>query len=79
MWKVIREFVPSKDSEKPVYQKDHKILANEFNEYFASVGKATADKVKKLAEENNIQITTTLPPVTTDPLIICMSLEQLHL
>ena len=63
MWKVIREFVPSKDSEKPVYQKDHKILANEFNEYFASVGKATADKVKKLAEENNIQITTTLPPV----------------
>ena len=27
------------------------------------MGKATADKVKKLAEENNIQITTTLPPV----------------
>ena len=50
MWKMIREFVPSKDSEKPVYQKDHKILANEFSEYFASVGKAVADKVKKLAQ-----------------------------
>ena len=61
MWKVIRKFVPSKDSGKPVYRKDHKILANEFNEYFASVRKATADKVKKLAEENNIQITITLP------------------
>ena len=50
MWKMIREFVPSKDSEKPVYQKDQKILANEFSEYFASVGKAVADKVKKLAQ-----------------------------
>ena len=49
-----------KIQKKPVYQKDHKILANEC---FASVGKATADKVKKLAEENNIQITTTLPPL----------------
>ena len=34
---------------------------------------------KKLAEENNIQITTTLPPVMHDPLMICLSLEQLHL
>ena len=31
MWKVIRGCLPSKDSEKPVYQKDHKKLANEFN------------------------------------------------
>ncbi|CAB4039113.1 Hypothetical predicted protein [Paramuricea clavata] len=56
MWKVIRGCLPSKDSEKPVYQKDHKKLANEFNEYFASVGKIAADKVKRLAEVNNIQI-----------------------
>ena len=62
MWKVIRGCLPSKDSEKPVYQKDHKKLANEFNEYFASVGKIAADKVKRLAEVNNIQIATALPP-----------------
>ena len=49
-------------SEKPVYQKDHKKLANVFNEYFASVGKIAADKVKRLAEVNNIQIATALPP-----------------
>ena len=63
MWKVIRGFVPSKDSEKTIYKKNHKILANEFNEYFASVGKITANKVKTLAEINNIQITTDSPPV----------------
>jgi hypothetical protein len=62
MWKLIRECLPSRDSVKPVYQKDHKVLANEFNEYFASVGKTAADKVKKLAEVNNFQITTALPP-----------------
>ena len=47
---VIRWCLLSKDSENPVYQKDHKKLANEFNEYFASVGKIAADKVKRLAE-----------------------------
>ena len=49
MWKVTRGCLPSKDSEKPVYKKDHKILVNEFNKYFASVGKNAGDKVKKLA------------------------------
>ena len=62
MWKVIRGCLPSKDSEKPVNKKVCKILANEFNEYFASVGKIAADKVKRLAEVNNIQIATALPP-----------------
>jgi hypothetical protein len=40
---------------------NHKKLANEFNEYFASVGKIAVDKVKRLAEVNNIQIATPLP------------------
>ena len=62
MWKVIRECLPNRDSDKPIWQKGHKVLANEFNEYFASVGKTAADKVKKLAEVNNFQITTALPP-----------------
>ena len=72
MWKVIREFVPSKDSEKPVYQKDHKILANEFNEYFASVAKATADKVKNHSME-------TLNIATTDLLLEAMDNKQLSI
>ena len=57
MWKVVRECLPSRDSDKPDYQKDHKVLANEFNEHFAYVVKTAADKVKKLAEVTNIQIT----------------------
>ncbi|CAB3996972.1 Hypothetical predicted protein [Paramuricea clavata] len=63
MWKVIRGCLPSKDTEKPVYQKDHKKLDNEFNEYiFCFCGEIAADKVKRLAEVNNIQIATALPP-----------------
>ena len=60
MWKVIRGYLASKDSENSFIKKDHKILVNEFNKYFASVGKTAADKVKKLAEVNNIQMATAL-------------------
>jgi hypothetical protein len=53
-WGVSAEqrFRKNRFSERP--QK----IANEFNEYFASVGKIAADKVKRLAEVNNIQIAT---------------------
>ena len=57
----------------------NKLLAKEFNEYFAFVGKATADKVKKPAEENNIQITSTLPPVMHRSSHDIFEFEQLHL
>ena len=78
---VIRGCLLSKDSENPVYQKDHKKLANEFNEYFASVWKIAADKVKRLAEVNNIQIATALPPARhRSPLdLFNLNLEQSHL
>jgi dsDNA-specific endonuclease/ATPase MutS2 len=44
-----------KGSEKSVYQKQHKILANKFNEYIGYLWKTAADKVKRLAEVNKIQ------------------------
>jgi hypothetical protein len=60
MWRWLGGVCRAKIQKNP-YQKDHKKLANEFNEYFASVGKIAADKVKRLAEVN-IQIATAFPP-----------------
>ena len=56
-WKVIKSCIPTKESTNPGYQKDHRRIAEEFNAYFTSVGRLTADKVKVLAEENAISIT----------------------
>ena len=38
MWKVIRNCIPSKKKSRPVYSRDMTELANEFNEFFTSVG-----------------------------------------
>ena len=64
MWKVIRGCLPTKEATKPCDQKDHAVIANEFNSYFTSVGKSTADTVKALAENNHISITPPLPRLT---------------
>ena len=62
-WKVIKSCIPAKESTKLCYQNDHTRIAEEFNTYFTSVGRLTADKVRELAEEN--RILTTPPEVTT--------------
>ena len=56
-WKVIKSCIPTKESTNAGYQKDHSRIAEGFNTYFTSVGRLTADKVKELAEENGISIT----------------------
>ena len=62
-WKVIKSCIPAKESTKLCYQNDHRRIAEEFNIYYTSVGRLTADKVRKLAEENGIL--TTPPEVST--------------
>jgi hypothetical protein len=49
-WKVIKE------STKLCYKNNHSKIAEEFNTYFTSVGRLTADRVKELAEENGVLI-----------------------
>lgn len=55
LWKVIHHILPSKEISKPIYTKDTEKLAEEFNTFFLSVGETTAQAVKQLAENNNIQ------------------------
>lgn len=48
--------IPRKEATRPVYTTDTKILADEFNIFFTSVGPRAAEKSKKLAKENNLPV-----------------------
>ena len=50
----IRNCIPRKETTQPIYTRDIKLLASEFNEFFTTVGACTAETVKSLARENGI-------------------------
>ena len=54
MWKAIRNCIPHKETTQPIYTRNVKPLANEFNEFFTTVGAHTAETAKSLANENGI-------------------------
>ncbi len=64
MWKVIRGCLPTKEITEPNCRRDPGRQAEEFNNFFISVGKITADKVKELADQNNILIESPSPTST---------------
>ena len=49
LWKIIKSSIPSKEQESQVYNKDPEEMANEFNHFFASVGKNAAESAAQLA------------------------------
>ena len=63
MWKQIRNSIPRKGITHPVYTGDIKLLANEFNEFFTTVGARATETVKSLANENGISL---MPPTNSD-------------
>ena len=52
LWKIINQAIPSQGQDKLSYTKDPKMVANEFNQFFSSIGSNTADASIRLAEEN---------------------------
>jgi hypothetical protein len=56
MWKAIRNCIPGKEITQPVYTGDVKLLTNEFNELFTTVGARATETVKSLANENGISL-----------------------
>ena len=61
-WKVIRNCAPRKESTQPAYSRDLKTLADEFNEFFSSVGaKAVADSVSSLANSDFNDMSSSFP------------------
>ena len=53
MWKVNRSCIPKKFYKKKYFISDDKSVANNFNQFFASVGSTTVTKIKSLAKESN--------------------------
>jgi hypothetical protein len=50
LWKITNQAIPSPSKEKHTYTKDPKTVADEFNQFFSSVGKNKADASIRLAE-----------------------------
>jgi hypothetical protein len=53
MWEVIRTCIPTKSTGKKCFSSDDKAVANNFNQFFTSVGSNNVTKIKSLAKENN--------------------------
>ena len=53
LWRTIRLCIPKKSASQRNYSKDDKIVADEFNNLFSSVGKSTINRITKLAEESD--------------------------
>ena len=67
LWKIINTCIPSKVKETPVYSRDTELVADDFNQFFSSVGRNAAQTAAQLAIDNNINFSDTClisPPTT---------------
>ena len=56
IWKTIRSFIPKKSVNRKTYSKEDKLVANEFNKFFTSIGQNTIHKIQSLANECNYDL-----------------------
>ena len=61
MWKVIRNCIPRKEISQPVYSRDLKDVAEEFNNFFSSVGTRVSEESTSLIGKHNLPT----PPIPT--------------
>ena len=61
MWKVIRNCIPRKEISQPVYSRDLKDVAEEFNNFFTSVGTRVSVESTSLIGKHNLPT----PPMPT--------------
>lgn len=55
LWKTINQCIPTKEKESQIYSKDLKLVVEDFNQFFTSVGRNTAVAATRLAMDNNIE------------------------
>ena len=61
-WKVIRNCIPRRESSQPVYTRDLKEIANEFNQFFISVGEKASEYSQSLIDLHNLpQLSARIP------------------
>ena len=56
IWKAIRHCIPNKSTSQRIFSKNDKTVADEFNQFFVSVGQSTVDKIPSLANECNLTL-----------------------
>lgn len=58
LWKIIRSCIPKKTTTGSAKSlvKDEEVIANDFNNYFCSIGKNTVKKINLMAEEFNYDL-----------------------
>ena len=61
MWKVIRNCIPRKEISQPVYSRGLKDVAEEFNNFFSSVGTRVSEESTSLIGKHNLPT----PPIPT--------------
>ena len=59
MWKTIGNCIPRKEVTQPVYRRDNRILAEECNEFFTSVGTRVAEAAKQYSDRERSSLTDT--------------------
>lgn len=75
LWKVINVATPFWECEGQIYTKDHKIVADEFNRFFSTVGRNAAKATAKLvtASHNNCSGLLSLSPLASQVMIFLIS------
>ncbi len=53
LWKVIRSCLPKKAASVKTFVKDEKVIANDFNKFFCSVGQNTVAKIHTMTDKFN--------------------------
>ena len=53
---AIRHCIPNKSTSQRIFSKNDKTVADEFNQFFVSVGQSTVDKITSLANECNLTL-----------------------
>ena len=56
IWKAIRQCVPNKSTSQRTFSKSDNTVADDFNQFFVSVGQSTVDKITSLANECNLTL-----------------------
>ena len=67
LWKVIRRCLPRREVTQPVYSKDVRTLADDFNAFFASVGSNASEASKSLAAEHDFPVLA--PPIALEGVV----------
>ena len=67
IWKTIRSCIPKQAMHQKSYNRHEKIIANEFNTYFTTLGQVTSEQIISLAAQSNYDLTQQVVPAQEYP------------